>query len=699
MEQAQLHFAFGVHIHQPVGNFAAVIQRAHDRAYAPFFQTVSQYPGVRFSLHISGSLLEWMEANTRETLAVIKALVKRGQCEILSGTYYEALAPVAPRRDVVASVRAYSAKLKRVFGVRPEGMWLAERVYEPSLPEILNAAGMRFLPLDDWHFHVVGMRGAELEKPWLLEYQGAVVTALPISQTLRYLVPFAPIDEVINFLKQSYDRGASLACLADDGEKFGEWPGTCDHCYRNGWLASFFERLEQEKSWLRTVPLGEAVATLPASGPVYLTATSYYEMGRWALTTEQKQELADLGQRIGADLFGNEAPASITRLIPGGIFRNFLRKYEEVNFFHKRVQKASREFYANRGRLGDRRRPVQDALWRAEANDSYWHGVFGGFYLPHLRRAAKRALIVAETEMDGVLGKSQSEDISDFDCDGGKELTWKTENLIAVLKLAEGLTVAELSLRSPPVTVTDVPARRPEYYHRLLDAVVSAGVERAVTIHRPLPAKEEALHSYLTYDRRPKRLFMERIFQTDGYENDVLAAAYAAEKLGELGPVIWELPVRGDDGWSATGAARCPSGKIKLIKSISAKPAGLVYNLKLASESVSPVTVGVELPFGLTAGAGQVTVEGGESFGSESPCAVGPHRTFSVSDGVTGWQVRIEVEPALPVWLAPVYTVSCSECGFEKVFQGAVLCFWLTLPGKGVHEEIAISLEAVTGDF
>ena len=39
---------------------------------------------------------------------------------------------------------------------------------------------------------------------------------------------------------------------------------------------------------------------------------------------------------------------------------------------------------------------------RAQCNDAYWHGVFGGIYAPHLRTELWRELIVAETLLDEI---------------------------------------------------------------------------------------------------------------------------------------------------------------------------------------------------------------------------------------------------------------------------------------------------------
>jgi Domain of unknown function (DUF1925). len=60
-------------------------------------------------------------------------------------------------------------------------------------------------------------------------------------------------------------------------------------------------------------------------------------------------------------------------------------------------------------------------LLKSQANDAYWHGVFGGIYLPHLRRAIHNALLSSYVfYKDAVSGKIEIE-CFDFDSDGEKE--------------------------------------------------------------------------------------------------------------------------------------------------------------------------------------------------------------------------------------------------------------------------------------
>jgi hypothetical protein len=43
---------------------------------------------------------------------------------------------------------------------------------------------------------------------------------------------------------------------------------------------------------------------------------------------------------------------------------------------------------------------MQALLHRAQANDAYWHGLFGGLYLPHLRRAIWNNLLASWRRLD-----------------------------------------------------------------------------------------------------------------------------------------------------------------------------------------------------------------------------------------------------------------------------------------------------------
>ena len=69
------------------------------------------------------------------------ALVDRGQVEILGGGYYEPVLASLPERDRIGQLARMGDELEALFGRRPSGAWLAERVWEPDLPTSLAAGG------------------------------------------------------------------------------------------------------------------------------------------------------------------------------------------------------------------------------------------------------------------------------------------------------------------------------------------------------------------------------------------------------------------------------------------------------------------------------------------------------------------------------------------------------------------------------
>ena len=69
-----IRLVLSFHNHQPVGNFDGVFEQACQDAYLPFLDVMQDYPEIPFALHLSGSLLEWLEVHERDYLARLKQM-------------------------------------------------------------------------------------------------------------------------------------------------------------------------------------------------------------------------------------------------------------------------------------------------------------------------------------------------------------------------------------------------------------------------------------------------------------------------------------------------------------------------------------------------------------------------------------------------------------------------------------------------
>jgi alpha-amylase len=474
-----LRFAFGVHLHQPTGNFDHVIEQHVRDAYAPFLRVAADGGLLPMSLHVSGPLLEWLEAHDTAYLELVGRLVADGRLELLLAGFYEPVLAALPRDDRLEQIAWLREALRRRFGADADGLWLTERVWEPGLAADLADAGVRYVVVDDRHFLVTGFERDRLHAPFHTESSGRRLALLPIDERLRYLIPFKAPEDTVAHLRALREVGHRLAVFADDGEKFGGWPGTSDWVFRRGWLAQFVAAIGalRDAGEVRLVTLGTAVRETPSAGLAYLPTASYREMEHWALPPAAATRLARLEEELGETRMAGPEGA----LLRGGHWLNFLVRYPEANRMHKKML-ALTALCRQRGDPPAARR----AIGRAQCNDAYWHGVFGGLYLPHLRAAIWRQLATAERELRS--GEALAVETLDLDGDGYDELWIHGPAVSAVISPRRGGAIEELTLLDAGVNVIDVLTRRREAYHEGPVIVALDDEDRALGVARVLPA-------------------------------------------------------------------------------------------------------------------------------------------------------------------------------------------------------------------
>src|SRR3989304_1649718 len=221
-EELSLNLVFAAHCHQPLGNFDAVVHQACDRAYLPFLEILAAHPGIKVNLHYSGSLLEWLDGNRPDVLEALAA--RADQIEWIGGAFYDPILPSIPIEDAMAHLALLSQFLQDRFGRTPRGVWLAERVWDPSLPSLLRRAEMEYTLLDDYAFLQAGYPPGSLTASFITDHLGNTRTIFPIAQELRYAVPGADRGGKQGRADQPISNAQHPLLLnANVGEKFGLW--------------------------------------------------------------------------------------------------------------------------------------------------------------------------------------------------------------------------------------------------------------------------------------------------------------------------------------------------------------------------------------------------------------------------------------------------------------------------------------------
>lgn len=639
----KLHFGIVLHFHQPVGNFEEVFERAYANCYKPYLELLSNYPDINMTIHFSGSLLDYLGERHPEIIDFINLLASRGQIEIMGGPYYEPILTAIPQVDAIGQMNLMSEYIKEKFGFRPNGVWIPERVWEPGLARLIWQAGIRYCTLDDTLLMKAGM-GKEDIAGYVLAGEGRhKIAAFPFDKKLRYLIPFKLPQETIDYLKEvASKREDFLLVYADDGEKFGEWPGTHEWVYKREWLKDFFDLLMSNSDWIELVKLSDYMNSHKPVTTLKIPEGAYDEMMEWA-----------------------EGP-----------WKNFLSRYPESNQMQKKalyvsskiekLKKAAKK--ADTAKIDE----AKKELYKGQCNCAYWHGLYGGLYFYHLRNAVYNHLISAEKIADEILHKSRKKRLTlkqlDFNPGSTKEYVMESETFSLYFDPEDGGVLRELDYRPLSMNLVNTLSRKKEAYHRVSHPIDKYG--------------RYCLRDHILEERLRKPDFTKGTYNECG---DFHTSSYTAKKKKETLVLERKSKVH-DVGFKI----------VKQIAIRSEKEIVISYNIEKGDPKAVDILFAVEfnitMPY-LNADRYNYMCNGENIGGLNTSGATASANSFGISDLRKELRVSFEFsKTAENIWYFPIKTISQSEKKYGRNYQAScILPRWKPDFVKGKKWDLKIS--------
>ena len=362
--------------------------------------------------------------------------------------------------------------------------------------------GIEYTAVDDAHFLAAGLERDQLWGAYLTEDEGERIRVLPIRRELRYLIPFQPPERTVEWLKASADAAAGTprGARRRRREVRPVARNACRCAGRSAGSSGFAAALEAERD-IELVPPGEALAAtsragrrLPAERLVSRDAGVVAAAGGTAPLPRRGARARARARRGGARPAARRALARFPDALPG---------VESASQAHAaRLETAA----CGAARTWAPWREAQNHLWRSQCNCPYWHGIFGGLYLPHLREAVYRELIAVERYLCTAPPHVER---GDFDLDGFEDALLETREWAAWVS-ARGGALWALDDRRRARSWGDTLARRDEPYHDALAHGPVGGGEGA-SIHEAIRATEAGLDALAREtDPGPRDSFLER---------------------------------------------------------------------------------------------------------------------------------------------------------------------------------------------
>lgn len=670
----KISFLLLIHNHQPLGNFDYVFENAYQKSYKPFLDIYKNYD-IKLSLHLSGPLFDWLLDNHLEYLEEIKKLVKIGNVEIIGSGYYEPILAAIPLSDAIDQVKLYKTKLETFFETRVRGSWLTERVWEPHIPMIFNQAGIDYIAIDDFHFIRSGLNYDELDGYYLTDFENYPLAVYPGSEKLRYIMPFSTIDNIYNYFKELYKKRIETIVFADDGEKFGIWPETYKWVYEEKWLRNFFNFLDENRDWIETKTFKEHFENNEPKGICYFPTTSYPELGEWALPAESSYKY----KKIHDWLKNTTNFDDIKPFFQGGQWKNFLSKYKESLIISKKM------FFLSK-LMEEKSLEEKVELYKSQCNDAYWHGVFGGLYLPHLRREIQTHLSKGFQQ----ILPSPFIYYSDFDMDGKKECFIYNKTFSALFDADDGGGLISLDFHPKSLNITDTLTRRKESYHMRITETQHS-YEGTKTIHDLFLSKEENLEKFLHYDRfyrsSGRIYFFDEITLESLYEHkfsvhSVSISPYECSAVEEKDLIILDMKLDLSQIYISKKFI-FEGNTIKMHFNGKTekdyKYIGMEWNFNLFAPNAPDRYIKINdktLPLNTM---GEFDISG----------------RLSVEDLWYGIKIAFENLPFEKVFIYPVETISLSESGMERTFQGTCFVFVSKIENNFFDKHFSIKTDII----
>ena len=432
---------------------------------------------------------------------------------------------------------------------------------------------------------------------------------------------------------------------------------------------------------------GAYMQRFEARGLTYLPTASYAEMMQWAMPAASAAEYERLTHGVE-----QEGRGDLVKYMRGGFWRFFLAKYPEANSMHKRGLRIDEKLAQADST------EAREALWAAQCNCPYWHGVFGGLYLRHIRATTNSNLVRAERLADERAGASGVKVTArDFDFDGHDELLVQSPDVSLLLHPKAGGMLTELDLRRRDHAFLDVLTRRWEAYHEALrDGAAHAIEDVPSNIHGAVRLKQEGLAELLVFDHFRRGALQEWMLD-DGASPEQFArgeAAWSFDPSGEWGAVVERSREsvsltleREAGGWRVEKRVKVPANGERLdigyaCTNVGDDPRSAIFvsewNLAM------PQAAGGDDRTALLDG-------GGDPVDLNCAGTLTELREFGLR-GSASYQLRCEMDSPMYVWHYPVDSISSSEGGVERVRQGVAVALVRHValgPGERVEFDVA----------
>ena len=245
-EQNKITWVNLLHFYQPPTADKEVVIEAAEKSYKKIVSALKKNPNTKFTLNLSGCLLEKLaRLGYHGLISDIKLLNDKKQIELTGTAAFHPILPLMTEGEIRRSIEINQAILKIFFGknFHAEGFFLPELAYSAKAAKVIADLGFKWIVLDE--ISAYGKLNKINPKKLYLEKK----TGLKIFFRRRSLSKSYVPKAILDLINKNY-RG--LALTATDAELYG---------LRHHDFSSAFEKLLRRPE-IKTLTISEFLSSL-----------------------------------------------------------------------------------------------------------------------------------------------------------------------------------------------------------------------------------------------------------------------------------------------------------------------------------------------------------------------------------------------------------------------------------------------------
>ena len=355
--------------------FEKVAQKCYLPATQMFTELVSNYPGFKITLSMSGTFLDQAQLYKPEVIIHLQQLLDAGkarsQVEFLEETYYHSLVSLfddPPRQEFRDQVSLHKTKMKEVFGVTPTSFRNTELMYNNEIAAVVTDMGFKAMLCEkrDDMYNVQNTR--PISPNAVFRAKGNNLIVIPrnreLSDDIAYRFPHTPIS--------AQDYAWSIARIDGEAVLLGyDFEHIGEHIWEDKGIFAFWKALPQMLARWESIKMANPTEVAELFTGADCPAIDIHGLSTSSWADAARDTFGWLGNKTQQELFARIKNLQQKVTSAGGKTLTqwrHLTTSDELYCVHESTgsDHAVHSYFSPYGSVGEAVRIITDKLWQLE---------------------------------------------------------------------------------------------------------------------------------------------------------------------------------------------------------------------------------------------------------------------------------------------------------------------------------------------